>query len=183
MLELVWVNDASTDGSIDEISSLKSDHIKQKLISLPSNIGSYMAVVEALNACTGDVVVVMAADGQDPPKVAFQLVEMLGEYDLAGGARPESSGGFATNLFHRMMRAKVGKTASKNPFEMVAFNADHLPVVVNDPKSRLHLFYFLDRMITRKTEMTFMKRPRQFGSTGWSFTKKASLFVRCWLLF
>lgn len=182
-LELIWVNDGSTDSSLKELEQLESHLVDQNIITLSENVGSYRAVIKGLSSCTGQVVIVMAADGQDPPKVAFEMMDQLAGYELVAASKNQRSEAAPVSLFHNMMRSKIGANASKDPFDMVAFRAERIQGIVEDRKSSLHLFYYLDRLIRKKKVLYFDKRPRDFGASGWTLIKKIRLFVRCWLLF
>src|SRR5690606_23272999 len=44
-------------------------------LRLGRNVGSYLAIIPGLEAATGDAVIVMAADGDDPPQLIPELVK------------------------------------------------------------------------------------------------------------
>lgn len=95
--EVLVVNDGSTDGTAEEASAAGAT-----VISHPYNIGNGAAVKSGLRAATGDVIVMLDGDGQHPPEDIPRLVELIGPYDMAVGARTSSYKGTA----HR----KLGNT-------------------------------------------------------------------------
>jgi polyisoprenyl-phosphate glycosyltransferase len=78
VIELVLVDDASQDATWQVISQLRHHPTaKVKGIRLRHNIGAYDAVVAGMQRATGDAIIVMAADGDDPPSL---LPEMIGKW-------------------------------------------------------------------------------------------------------
>jgi len=80
--EFVFVNDGSTDGSLEELRSIKTKHGDKriKIVSLTRNFGQMAAIVAGWQYATGDAAINLAADLQDPPE---QCVPMIREW-LAG---------------------------------------------------------------------------------------------------
>jgi len=75
--ELLFVNDGSKDNSLQELHSLKKNNDNIKIISFSRNFGQMAAILAGWHHATGDVVINMAADLQDPPE---QCVKMLQEW-------------------------------------------------------------------------------------------------------
>ena len=73
--EIVVVNDGSSDGTFDRLAQLAADDGRVVLVSLSRNFGHQAALSAALDYATGDVVVVMDGDLQDPPEAIPQLLE------------------------------------------------------------------------------------------------------------
>ena len=74
-LEIILVNDCSTDRSHDVCNSLCDDFSETvKYLKLAKNFGEHNAVMAGLNFANGDYVVTMDDDGQNPPSEALKLV-------------------------------------------------------------------------------------------------------------
>ena len=73
--EIVVVNDGSSDGTFDRLAQLAADDGRVVVVSLSRNFGHQAALSAALDYATGDVVVVMDGDLQDPPEAIPQLLE------------------------------------------------------------------------------------------------------------
>jgi len=74
--EIVLVDDGSKDGTWRVIQSLKQGCSNSVMgLRSGSNVGAYRAIVPGLEAATGNAVIVMAADGDDPPQLIPQLVQ------------------------------------------------------------------------------------------------------------
>lgn len=75
--ELLFVNDGSKDESLKELIELNKNDKHVKIISFARNFGQMAAILAGWENATGDVVINMAADLQDPPK---QVTSMLKEW-------------------------------------------------------------------------------------------------------
>ncbi len=70
--ELVFVDDASTDGTV---AALEDAGVPIRLVRLPGNRGQWGATREGLARARGDLVVVLDGDLQDPPELIPRLLE------------------------------------------------------------------------------------------------------------
>lgn len=112
--EFIFVDDGSTDRTRAVLLRLRHDDPRVKAIFLSRNFGQSAALTAGIDAATGDAIVVMDADGQDPPDVVPALVAKWKEgYEVVGGRRVSRRGepvlkrGLAF-LWYRVMRLLVG---------------------------------------------------------------------------
>ncbi|MFI5294009.1 MAG: glycosyltransferase family 2 protein [Thermodesulfovibrionales bacterium] len=75
--ELVLVNDASPDGSWEQIKRLAGEHKFIVGLSLMKNFGQHNATMAGLNHASGDVVVIMDDDLQHPPSTITSLLDTI----------------------------------------------------------------------------------------------------------
>lgn len=71
--EVVFVDDGSTDGTVDLIESLSRDDPRVRLVRLSRNFGHQIAITAGLDHAEGEAVVIMDGDLQDPPEVIPEL--------------------------------------------------------------------------------------------------------------
>jgi glycosyltransferase involved in cell wall biosynthesis len=72
--ELVFINDGSTDESATLLRDLRSRDARVKIITLSRNFGHQIAITAGLDYSSGDAVIVMDGDLQDPPEVIPELI-------------------------------------------------------------------------------------------------------------
>lgn len=75
------------DGSTDRTASIVQAHSSVKLVSHPYNIGNGAAIKSGVRASTGDIILLMDADGQHPPAEIPNILQHMDRYDMVVGAR------------------------------------------------------------------------------------------------
>lgn len=74
--EIIVVNDGSKDNTLDILQNLAKNDIKLKVVSFSRNFGHQAAVTAGLKYTTGDVVVIIDADLQDPPELIIDMLKL-----------------------------------------------------------------------------------------------------------
>ena len=93
--EIIFVDDGSTDGSLDVLKRFSSQDPKVKIISFRKNFGKATALHYGFKAANGDVIITMDADLQDMPEEIPTLLKKLEEgYDLVSGWKFDRKDGF-----------------------------------------------------------------------------------------
>lgn len=83
-----FINDGSSDRTLDVIKMLSLKHPNVKYISFSRNFGKEAALLAGLRAASGDFVTVMDADLQDPPSMLKEMYHKIQEgYDIVGTRR------------------------------------------------------------------------------------------------
>lgn len=94
-IEYWFVNDGSSDNSLTEMRKLHEQNPERvHYVSFSRNFGKEAGLYAGLQAATGDYVVVMDVDLQDPPEFLPQMYELLqtGEYECIGTRRVDRTG-------------------------------------------------------------------------------------------
>lgn len=73
--ELIFINDGSRDDSLAKLLKLQKTDQRITVLNFSRNFGHQMAVTAGLDHATGDAVIIMDSDMQDPPIVSFELVK------------------------------------------------------------------------------------------------------------
>jgi len=109
--EIIYVNDGSSDGTLDVIQKLKRDDGKIGVVDLSRNFGKEIALTAGLDYADGDAVIVIDADLQDPPELIPQLIAGWREgYDVVYATRTARDGETfikktTAHMFYRVIRA------------------------------------------------------------------------------
>jgi len=72
--EWVFVDDGSTDNSLQELLGLRERDPRVKVVSFTRNFGQMAAILAGLNQVTGDVAINMSADLQEPVELIEQMI-------------------------------------------------------------------------------------------------------------
>ncbi len=110
-VEYWFVNDGSADNTLQELRKLHNDHPeKVHYISFSRNFGKESALYAGLQAATGDYVVDMDVDLQDPPEFLPKMYDLLqtGDWDCIGTRRVDRTGeakikSFLSDMFYKFI--------------------------------------------------------------------------------
>lgn len=100
--EIIFVNDGSTDNSLNLIKTLRKKDKKVKIINFSRNFGHMAAITAGLRNSSGEKVIVMDSDLQDPPKVIIRLYEKAKDYDVVYAVKTKRKESFAKRLLFRL---------------------------------------------------------------------------------
>jgi glycosyltransferase involved in cell wall biosynthesis len=80
--EVILVDDGSSDSSYELMVAARETDPRFKLLRLSRNFGHQVAVTAGLDVASGDAVIVMDSDLQDPPEVALDVPLDVGDFRL-----------------------------------------------------------------------------------------------------
>ncbi len=107
--ELVCVNDGSRDASKQVLEALAERDPRVKLVNFARNFGHQTAVTAGLHYTSGDAVVIIDADLQDPPELILEMIEKWQEgYQVIYAVRTSRKGEtpfkrMTAGLFYRLI--------------------------------------------------------------------------------
>lgn len=113
-LEIILVNDGSSDKSLHFLQIWSAQSSNVKVISFSRNFGHQAALTAGLDHTTGDAVVIMDSDLQDPLHVVDQMVESYRQgHDVVHAKRVSRKGEtkfkkFTAWLFYRIFSLSSG---------------------------------------------------------------------------
>jgi dolichol-phosphate mannosyltransferase len=97
--EIVLVNDGSRDGSWEMMRALAAEDPRLVAINLSRNHGHQLALTAGLDLCSGERILIIDADLQDPPELLPDMIETM-ERQKA-------------DVVYAVRRARAGETAFK----------------------------------------------------------------------
>ena len=107
-VEMVFVNDGSSDGTLGILRALQFEDKHVRIVSLSRNFGHQVAVSAGLSYAEGDAVAVLDGDLQDPPELLPEFFAKLDEgWDVVYGIRRQRRGAVLKRLsyfiFYRLL--------------------------------------------------------------------------------
>lgn len=179
--EIVFVDDGSKDGSLQEILSLREQDSRIKVITFTRNFGQMAAMLAGFKEATGDAIINISADLQDPVELIPQMVEKW-----EGGAetvicyRTDRADTLSAKLFSRLAYGVLRMSLPQIPpggFDFVlmdrkvmdAFNAIDVR----------HRFFQGDLLWTgyRTSFIPYVRLQRTIGKSQYNFSKKLKNFL------
>ena len=91
--EIIFVNDGSRDGTMKALRDIASKDKNVKVLSFSRNFGHQLAVTAGMDEATGDALIIIDADLQDPPELIPDMVKMWEQgADIVYGKRQKREG-------------------------------------------------------------------------------------------
>lgn len=116
VMDFLFIDDGSIDGTLDVLRELNEQDERVHYISFSRNFGKEAAIYAGLKNASGDFVVIMDADLQDPPKFLPEMLHivMIEGYDAVGTRRVNRKGeppirSWFARLFYKLMN-KISNT-------------------------------------------------------------------------
>ena len=168
--EIIFVDDGSSDGSVENIKKISKIDTSIKLIEFHRNYGKSAALSEGFKNANGNYVVTMDADLQDDPSEIKNLVNKLEEgFDLVSGWKkdrkdplskrlPSKLFNFITRLFTGVhihdfnCGLKIYKKAVVKTLELYGGRHRYIPAMAGQKKFKV-------------SEIIVNHRPRIYGET------------------
>lgn len=129
--EIIFVNDGSRDRSLEILKSCAAQNHSVKIVDLSRNFGLQPAYSAGIDYASGDTVIPMDGDLQDPPEMIPKMIEKLKEgYDVVYTVKTKRQENFlkrfAFSAFYRILR----KTATVDmPLDAGSFSIMNRKVV------------------------------------------------------
>lgn len=172
--EVLFIDDGSTDGSIDVLQELHAAHPQVKVIQFRRNFGKAAAYTAGFQRARGTCVITMDADLQDDPAEIPNLLNKLDEgYDLVSGWKKKRFDPLGKTLPSKFFNWFTGCVSGIGIHD---FNCG-LKAYRNEVVKDVRVFGELHRYIPvlahmegyRIGEIPVRHHPRQFGVTkyGW----------------
>lgn len=107
--EIIFINDGSRDRTYEIAEALCKKDSRIKLINFSRNFGHQIAVTAGMEYSSGQAIVIIDADLQDPPHVILEMIQKWKEgYDVVYGQRLKREGEtffkkFTAKCFYRLL--------------------------------------------------------------------------------
>jgi glycosyltransferase involved in cell wall biosynthesis len=188
--EVIFVDDGSTDGSLEALRRLGRKDPAVRIVRLRRNAGQSAALAAGFRAARGDVVVTLDADLQNDPADIPRLLDYLEGYDVVCGVRTDRQDGWLRKASSRI----AGGVRNRLTGDPVADAGCTLRVYRTELLRRLPLFSGMHRFLptllklegARITEVPVHHRPRRHGQSKYNIRNRiwrslADLFAVRWM--
>ena len=111
---IYYVDDGSSDATVESLNGLAKQDQRIQLLELSRNFGHQAALTAGLEASQGDFVISMDADGQHPPEMILQMIELFCQgYDIVQAQRAEDISAssfkqFTSSAFYNLINTISG---------------------------------------------------------------------------
>jgi len=176
--ELLLVNDGSSDGTLEKMRRLAEMNEHVKYYSFSRNFGKEAAIYAGFSNASGDYVVMMDADMQDPPALLPEMVRMMesGEYDCVATRRVTRTGegairSFGARMFYIIIRkmTNINIADGARDYQMMTRQmVDSVLALTEYNRFSKGIFEWVGY---RKTWLEFENVERAAGETKWSVWK------------
>jgi undecaprenyl-phosphate 4-deoxy-4-formamido-L-arabinose transferase len=172
--ELVFVDDGSRDGSLailKQAAAARPDRIR--VLELARNFGQFQAILAAFESVSGDVVVTLDADLQNPPEEIPKLLAKVAEgYDVVGSVRQDRQDSFfrraASALVNRVTVTITRVRATDFGCMLRAYSREVIEEINRCDESSPYIPALALTFARRPTEIPVAHAPRRHGESGYS---------------
>jgi dolichol-phosphate mannosyltransferase len=182
--QLVFVDDGSTDNTVDYLEQFFSIRYPTKIIKLSRNFGSHAAIRAGISNADSDFIVIYSMDIPEPVEdIAMMYEELRAGYEIVYTERIGYRGSLGSRIFARLVNACIDSDYPANGLVGVAFGPKAKREInyVQEPDSSV--FFQLFQMGFRKKSIAVKYQERQQGESKWTLRKKLKLFVDSFIMF
>lgn len=174
--EIIFVNDGSTDRSVDVIKEMIAKDKRVHLISFRKNFGKAMALESGFRNAHGEIVITMDADLQDDPIEIPNFIAKIDEgYDLVSGWKENRKDPLEKRLPSKLFNKVTSKMSGVKLHDFnCGFKAYRKEVVdAIDVYGELHRYIpvLAYRKGFRIAEISVHHNKRQFGKSKYGFER------------
>ena len=175
-LDLVFVNDGSTDETLARLIELQTADPRLSVVDLSRNFGKEAALSAGLAIAVGDVIVPIDVDLQDPPDVIFAMIDKWRQgYDVVVGRRIDRGTDtlakrVSASWFYRVHNWLAELPIPENVGDFRLMDRSVVEAVKSMPESRRFMKGLFAWAGFRTAEVTYVRAARVAGSGkfgGW----------------
>ena len=182
--EIIFVDDGSMDKSFAELQLLRAQHPGLvTLVKLTRNFGQANALLAGYQYATGQCVITMSADGQEPPQLIQPMLEAFFDerYEIAICFRTDRDESIyrklTSRIFYLMIRQATFKQIPKGGFDFFLMGRRALEAILrnSDPHTFLQ-----ERLMWTGYSAKFIgyrRRKRFAGTSRYTFFRKCAAIL------
>jgi len=175
--EIIYIDDGSRDGTLARLEAIASRDARVEVIELSRNFGQQSAMSAGLAQASGDAVVIIDADLQDPPEVIPEMVERWRRgADVAYGRRRSRDGEtwfklVTASLFHRFFASLLPYPIPVDTGDFKLLDRAVVNTICGLPETRRYLRSLVAWAGFRQEPVWYDRHARSAGETKYSTRK------------
>jgi glycosyltransferase involved in cell wall biosynthesis len=175
--ELIAVNDGSRDGTLLVLQEAAGLEPRMKVLDLSRNFGKEAAVTAGLDHSSGQAVVIIDADLQEPPELIAAFVEKWREgYEVVYGKRTDRKSDpwhkrLTSSWFHTLMRKVAHIDIPSDTGDFRLMSREVVDAVTSLREQHRYMKGLFSWVGFKTTSVPFTREARQAGTTKWSYGK------------
>ncbi len=178
--EIVFVDDGSTDRTVELIKTVATGNPRIKLVEFSYNHGKQAAVTAGINYSCGDYLLYMDPDLQDPPvEIPGFVAEIEKGYDLVFGVRKEKRDGLINKMFSAIfwgvLEKFTGLQIPKGLAVMRIFNRKFANKFLEYPEQNRFIEGIFMHIGMKRSTILIEQRDRFAGKSKFNFNRKMKL--------
>ena len=177
-IEFCFIDDGSSDGSINEIKRLREQDKRIHFVSFSRNFGKEAALFAGLEKAKGDYVATMDVDLQDPPYLLPNMYRIIqdGEYDCVATRRITRKGepairSFFARLFYKLINRMSTTEIVDGARDYRFMSRKMVNAILSDREYNRFTKGIYSWVGFRTKWIEFENVERSAGETKWSFWK------------
>ncbi len=179
--EIILVDDGSSDNSTD-ILTAAAEQPQSNIIAvlLNRNYGQHSAIMAGFIQATGDLVITLDADLQNPPEEIPRLVSVAEEgYDVVGSVRAHRQDSWfrksASHMINLLIQRSTGKAMGDYGCMLRAYRRQVVEAMLHCHERSTFIPILANSFARRTTEIDVSHAEREFGDSKYSFLKLINL--------
>lgn len=179
--EIIFVDDGSTDATLQRLLKFRDNNKCLRIISLSKNFGHQAAFTAGLEHAAGEIVAMMDGDLQDPPELLPEMYRKIKEedYDIVSGKRTgrKSHGrrAFYTYLFHLIFKNIAGLENMDNEGNFSMLTREALMALLSLKEKVRYMPGLRSFIGFRQGTVEFVRKDRLHGEPKMSLSKLFTL--------
>lgn len=180
-VNLVFSDNRSTDTTLSEVREICDSNPDVFVIALSANVGYQCSMDCALRTCHGDIFGFIDVDGEDPPEMILQLIELYEKgYDIVYGDRVDREEvfiiKFLRKVFYRLLRRVADDEVILDMAEFMVMSREVRDAIINDRTSYPFIRASIGRVGFKRIGIPYKRQQRLSGKSHynlWTLTKFA----------
>lgn len=179
--EIIFVNDGSKDKTLEILKEIAEKNEKVKIISFSRNFGHQAAVTAGIRFVTGDVILIMDADLQDPPELIPEMLVLWEQgNEVIYGKRNTRKGESAFKLltakmFYDFINVMSEVEIPKNTGDFRLVDRKVIDVINSLPEHNKFLRGLFSWVGFEQKAFLYDRPKRELGETKYPFKKMMKL--------